>query len=59
MTKKWYLSKTLYLNLIGIFWILFADNLSLPTLDQQTEGMILGIINIILRLVTKTEIVFW
>ena len=54
--KAWYLSKALWLNIIGIFWILFAEKLGLPTLDPELETSILAVLNILVRLITKQPI---
>lgn len=58
MGKKWYTSKTLWLNVIGIVWILFAESLGLPTLTTEIEAIILAGLNAILRAITKEPIVW-
>jgi hypothetical protein len=57
-TKAWYTSRTLWVNLIGLFWILFAEKLGLPNLGAETEATILAVINLVLRAITKQEITF-
>lgn len=49
MQKSWYLSKTLWLNVIGIGVIIFGPNIITPEL----EGIALGVINFVVRLITK------
>jgi hypothetical protein len=54
-SKKWYLSKTLWANIIAIAVIVLANHgmgdVSVEV--ASAEGSILGIINLVLRLVTK------
>ena len=55
MKKKWYYSKTLYVNLIAIVATVLL-NVGLEEISQEiatAEVSILGVINLILRLVTK------
>lgn len=49
MTKKWYTSKMLWTNVIGIAVIIFGADVVTPELS----GTILGVINFLLRLITK------
>lgn len=53
MQKKWYLSRTLYLNIIGVAVILFGADKVTP----EISGIVLGIINFVMRLITKEELV--
>lgn len=50
--KKWYLSKTLWLNVIGIVAIIFTGK----EIDPTISGSILAVLNMILRLITKEPI---
>jgi len=50
--KKWYRSKTLWVNAIGIGAIILQYEYGF-VLDAQYEIIILGIINGILRLITN------
>ena len=55
MKKKWYYSKTLYVNMIAIVATVLL-NVGLEEVSQEiatAEVSILGVINLILRLVTK------
>ena len=49
MTKKWYASKTLWLNVIGILAIIFGPDIISP----EIEATILSILNFVMRLITK------
>lgn len=50
-TKKWYLSKTLWINAIALITALLAD------IDAELSTMIIGILNIILRFFTNKQII--
>jgi len=55
--KKWYRSKMLYTNIIGIVVIIVSTVLSNEEMAQEiltAEASVLAIINLILRLVTNT-----
>lgn len=55
MKKKWYASKTLWINIIAIVaWLGFG----LEVVDPQYEVAALAAINFILRLITKEEIIW-
>jgi hypothetical protein len=58
-TKKFYESKTFWVNIIAIFYIIFGNSLGIGTLDPTTEATILGIINLLLRIITKLPITFF
>lgn len=49
MNKKFYTSKTLWLNVIGILAIIFGPDIISP----EIEGTILGVLNFLIRLITK------
>ncbi len=56
MMKKWYHSKTLYTNIIGIAVIIVSGALAKPELAAEivvAEGGILAIVNLILRCITN------
>lgn len=55
--KKWIKSKTLWINVIAIASIIVRAEYGYILLPE-TELAILGAINIILRIVTKEEIVW-
>ena len=53
--KKWYRSKTIWVNIIAIV-VMVSVNLGAVEVSQEiatAEASILGVINLILRLVTK------
>ena len=52
--KKWYTSKTLWANLIAIIAILVTGD----ELDAQTVGAILAVLNMVLRLITKENLIW-
>ena len=57
MTKKWYASKTVWVNLIGfVSAILVATGVIQVDLAPETIALILTVVNFILRLVTKEQI---
>jgi hypothetical protein len=53
MTKKWYLSKMLWTNIIGIAVIIFGADRITP----EITGTVLGVINLVLRLITKEGLI--
>jgi hypothetical protein len=50
--KKWYLSKTLWVNIIAVVAIIVGEH----NLTPDTQVAILGVVNLLLRLVTKEKI---
>lgn len=56
-TTKWYASKTLWVNAIAVIGGFVAPKLGI-TIDAETQVAILGVINLILRVITKTPVVF-
>ena len=54
--KKWYQSKTLWVNLISLIAIGLHQTLNLELLTAEQQGTILAFINIVLRLITKEKI---
>lgn len=55
--KIWYASKTIWLNLLSLVAILVQTQTGF-VISAEMEVAILGIINLILRIVTKEEIVW-
>ena len=53
--KKWYLSKTVWVNAIALGAFLLQDKLGIP-LSNEDQLAILAVINILLRIVTKEPI---
>lgn len=56
--KKWYLSKTLWVNIIALIAVIIQLITGKEIVSQQMQGLFLTGINIILRIVTKHELVF-
>lgn len=50
--KKWYKSKMLWLNVIGIAVIIIQAEYGY-VISLEHQGLILGFINLLLRLITK------
>lgn len=55
MNKKWYLSKTVWVNVVAIIVLAFNDQFGIK-ISAEVQGMILGLINLGLRKITKTAI---
>ena len=55
--KKWFKSKTIWLNLIALGASLLQAKYGL-VIDGATQGVILVMLNMILRTITKEEIVW-
>ena len=57
-TKPWYMSKTVWLNVVAVLvFICQSYNGPLPELDPATQGIILAILNGALRFLTYKGIV--
>ena len=57
MEKKPWKSKTLWLNILGVAGILVQTYTGF-VISPELQVMILGVINVILRLITKEEIIW-
>lgn len=55
--KKWYKSKTLWTNIIAVGAIIIESEYGYP-ITAETQLIVLGLVNFVLRLVTKEEIQF-
>lgn len=55
-TKPFYLSKTFWTNILGAAWFFIGPAVGIPTLDGETMVMVLGVLNVIIRLVTKQPV---
>jgi hypothetical protein len=51
--KKWYLSKTLYVNALAMVGMVLAQYTDV-TLDAETSVGILAVVNFVVRLITKS-----
>jgi hypothetical protein len=56
--KKWYLSKTLWVNIIALIAIIAQLVTGREIISQEAQGLFLTGINIILRIITKHELIF-
>jgi len=56
--KKWYLSKTLWVNAIALIAIIAQLITGREIISQEAQGLFLTGINIILRILTKQELKF-
>jgi len=54
--KKWYTSKTLWMNALAIVAIIAQGISGTEALPVDTQAVLLGMINVILRVITKSEI---
>lgn len=54
--KKWYESKTLWVNAIAILAFIVQIQLGKDLISPEVQASLLAIINLFLRLVTKHEI---
>lgn len=56
--KKWYTSKTLWANAIAVVSIVVQGVTGRELLPVEFQGVLLGVVNVALRLVTKSEVVW-
>lgn len=56
-SKKWYASKTLWVNAVAIAAIILQSATGVEVLDTDTQTALLGLINIALRIITKVPLV--
>jgi len=54
--KKWYMSKTLWTNFLMFIGIAIQEITGTDILPMELQIQIIAIVNILLRLITKTEI---
>ncbi len=57
-TKKWYTSKTLWVNLLAVCGIAAQGIVGKEILTPEMQGVVLGVVNMVLRLTTRTEVVW-
>jgi len=55
-TKKWYTSKTLWINLLSMASILAQTYYKTDVLPAEVQVSLLAVINIVLRTITKSSI---
>lgn len=56
MEKKWYLSKTFWVNIIAIIALIGQSYLGEQFLPAEEQAIILGAVNLVLRFVTKEKL---
>jgi len=54
MNKKWYVSKTVWVNVLSIAGIIIAGK----EFDPQVSVIVLGVVNFLLRTITKENIIW-
>lgn len=57
ISKKWYYSKTLYLNAISIIIICLQTATGTHLIPIEIQGTIIAILNIIVRTITNSNLV--
>lgn len=57
MGKKWYASKVFWVNILGMIFLV-VQSVTGKVIDIQYQALALTIINLILRLVTREEIIW-
>lgn len=58
MPKKWWMSKTLWVNILAIIAFAIQTFTGVNWLSGEMQATILGIINVFLRMVTKEKIIW-
>jgi hypothetical protein len=58
MEKKWWTSKTLWVNAISVIAIIAQGISGREIIPLETQGSVLGGINIALRMITKSPVVW-
>lgn len=56
VTKKWYMSKTFYLNAIAIILIAVQSSIGVEIIPIGLQGTIIAVCNLIVRCITSTNI---
>ena len=54
--KKWYASKTLWINLLAMIAIVIQRQFEVDILDEEMQGSLLILIDVFLRCITKEPI---
>lgn len=55
MVKRWYASKTLWLNVVGIA-VMAVQTQTGFVIDAEAQAALLGVANLILRIITREPI---
>lgn len=56
VTKKWYMSKTFYLNTIAIILIAVQSSIGVEIIPLDLQGTIIAVLNLIVRCITSTNL---
>jgi len=56
--KKWYASKTLWTNAVMLAGVVILNITGQDILTPEVQGAIITVVNVILRVVTKEEIIW-
>ncbi len=56
--KKWVESKTLWTNALAMAGFIIQGTTGRQVLDAGAQGVILGLVNLVLRFATKSEVVW-
>lgn len=56
--KKWYTSKTLWANAVAIAGIVVQGVTGREMFPVEYQAPLLGVVNVVLRMVTKSEVVW-
>lgn len=55
-SKPWYASKTLWVNALALVGMIVQGITGAEVLDAEAQGGILALVNLVLRLVTKSAV---
>jgi len=56
LQKKWYQSKTIYLNLIALLLIIVQSSIGIEIIPVEYQATIVAILNLITRTITNSNI---
>lgn len=54
--KKWYKSKTVYLNLVALALIVVQSSVGVEVIPVEFQTMIVAVLNMVVRCITSTNI---
>ena len=55
-SKKWFFSKTLWANAVSVAAMVLQGITGKEIIDPAAQGVALGLVNIVLRLLTRKEV---
>jgi len=56
--KKWFFSRTLWANFVAVMAIAVQGLTGKELLNPEVQGVMLGVANLALRLITKSDVVW-